>query len=248
MDPTEGDGAPALFRELMEGLPDVPRWVYARSALLGGGARVCGRSVAAALVVDTSTAVLVGQPDRDLLREVLGEAANPPGALLVQEDAVAEACAALPGWSSRSFLVHALPGSFPLEHAATSGVVVSDPLDLTLLAGLPDDVRADAADTAAAAVRFVDGSPVAVCTVADMSESLWDVGIDTIESQRRRGHATAVFHAMASTMAERGRQPVWAAYEGDTPSLALAARLGFQPVDRITELTPAAVIPEAGAR
>lgn len=39
-------------------------------------------------------------------------------------------------------------------------------------------------------------------------------------------------------MATRGRQPVWAAYEDYAPSLALAARLGFLLVARMTELTP----------
>ncbi len=38
-------------------------------------------------------------------------------------------------------------------------------------------------------------------------------------------------------MAAQGRQPVWAAYEDYPPSLALAARLGFQPVARMAELT-----------
>jgi len=118
------------------------------------------------------------------------------------------------------------------------GVVVSTPLDPAVLAGLPDDVRADAADAPAAAVRYVDGVPVAVCAVSDLTESLWDVGIDTVAEARRQGHGTAVFCALAAAMAAHGRQPVWAAYEDYLPSMALAARLGFQPVARMAELVP----------
>jgi len=117
-------------------------------------------------------------------------------------------------------------------------VVVSAPLDPAVLAGLPADVRADAENAPAAAVSVVDGSPVAVCMVSGLTETLWDVGIDTIESARRQGHATAAFLALAAVMAAQGRQPVWAAYEDYPPSLALAARLGFRPVARMVELAP----------
>ena len=117
-------------------------------------------------------------------------------------------------------------------------MIVSAPLDPAVLVGLPDDVRADAADAPAAAVRVVDGVPVAVCAVSDVTETLWDVGIDTVESARRQGHATVVFAALAAAMAAQGRQPVWAAYEDYAPSLRLAARLGFRPVARLIELSP----------
>ncbi len=113
---------------------------------------------------------------------------------------------------------------------------MSAPLDPAVLTGLPADVRADAEDAPAAAVRVVDGVPVAVCAVSDLTEMWWDVRIDTIESARRQGHATAAFLAMAGVMAAQGRQPVWAAYEDYPPSLALAARLGFRPVARLAEL------------
>jgi len=106
-------------------------------------------------------------------------------------------------------------------------------------AKVADDVCADAA---ASAVRVVDGVPVAVCFVSDLTETLWDVGVDTIESARRQGHAAAVFIALAAAMAAQGRQPVWAAYEDYWPSLALAARLGFWPVARMVEL----VAPDGG--
>lgn len=115
---------------------------------------------------------------------------------------------------------------------------MSAPLDPTVMDGLSEDVRADALHAPAAAVRIVDGAPVAVCAVSDLTEGLWDVGIDTVEPARRQGHATAAFCALAAEMAAQGCQPVWAAYEDYRPSLAFAARLGFRPVARMTELSP----------
>ena len=223
---------------LLVALPDVAHWLYARSLLLSGRARVrLGVAATAALVVDPATAVLVGRPDTELLRETL--AASPPGlVLLVQEDALVAVRAALPRWSVRPFVLHTLPQPYLPGTGSAPGVIVSDPLDPAVLAGLPDDVRADSVGAPAAAVRVVDGVPVAVCAVSDLTETLWDVGVDTVEGSRRQGHATATFLALAAAMATHGRQPVWAAYEDYTPSLALAARLGFRPVARMVELVP----------
>jgi len=233
---------PADPAALVAALPDVAKWVYARSLLMSGAGSVrLGATGDAALVFDSTTAVLVGRPDPELLHEALAGYSLGP-ALLVQEDALMVARAVLPGWATRPFVVHALPRPVTPNTPPPTGVIVSAPLDPVALAGLPDEMRADAADAPAAAVRVVDGVPVAVCAVSDLTETLWDVGIDTIEPARRQGHGTAVFLALASTMAAQGREPVWAAYEDYLPSLALAARLGFLPVARMAELTP----PEGG--
>ena len=218
-------------------LPDLPPWLYARSTLGSGHATVRLSSDAhTALVLDQEVAVLVGRPDPDLIGEVL--AGNPPGpVLLIPAEAITQVRPALPRWTEAPFVVHALPGLYRSPAPVATGVVVSDPLDPAVLAGLPDDVRADAIQAPAAAVRVVDGQPIAVCFVADLTEGLWDVGIDAVPQERRQGHGTAVFHALAGAMAAQGRQPVWAAYEDYPPSLAMAARLGFERVARMVELT-----------
>jgi len=230
---------PADPAALSAALPDVPRWVYARSLLLSGSAVVrVGAAGDAALVTDSTTAVLIGRPDRKLLVALAGDQSR--RSLLIQQDVVEAACAALPAWIARPFVVHALPRLVRANTPPAVGVVVSAPLDPALLIGLPDDVRADAAGAPAAAVRIVDQVPVAICTVSDQTEKFWDVGIDTIEPARRQGHAMAVFLALAAAMAAQGRQPVWAAYEDYPPSLLLATRLGFQPVAHMVELNPPA--------
>ncbi len=122
-------------------------------------------------------------------------------------------------------------------------MIVSAPLDPAVLTGLPDDMRRDAADSAAVAVRLIDGVPVSVCAVSDLTETLWDVGLDTVESARRQGHGAAVFRALAATMAAQGQQPVWAAYEDYVPSLAMAERLGFRLDDRFQGVGQRTVCP-----
>ena len=106
-------------------------------------------------------------------------------------------------------------------------------------------MRRHAALAAAIAVRVVDDEVVAVCAAGDVTETLWDVGIDTVPGHRRRGHAAAAFRALAAHMARAGRQPVWGAQDDNVASLALAARLGFEPVDRLALLSPA---PPSGRR
>jgi len=231
---------PADPAALARALPDRPHWLYARSLLLGGATSVRLNAVGdAALVLEPSTAVLlvVGQPDPKLPRTMLApDLLGPP--LLAHEDALEGLHAALPGWTARRFVVHTLEAPMSADISPPPGVVMSAPLDPALLAGLSEDLRADAVDAPAAAVRVIGGEPVAVCFVSDLTETLWDVGVDTIAPARRQGHAMAAFLALAAVMAAQGRQPVWAAYEDYLPSLALAARLGFRSVARMVELSP----------
>jgi len=93
-------------RVLAAALPDAPRWIYARSVLLSGSAMVrVNAGGDAALAMDSSTAVLVGRPDCELLRDVLTD--HLPGrSLLVHDDAGTVACSALPGWVARPSTVH----------------------------------------------------------------------------------------------------------------------------------------------
>ncbi len=83
------------------------------------------------------------------------------------------------------------------------------------------------------AASFEGDPPVAFCYPALETETLWDVAIDTLEPFRRRGHAAAAFAVMESLMQARGRKPVWGAVESNLASLALARKLGFEPVASI---------------
>jgi predicted GNAT family acetyltransferase len=79
---------------------------------------------------------------------------------------------------------------------------------------------------------------VSFCVASDQTEGLWDVSIDTLEGHRRRGHAARCVSWMVDEMGRRGKEPVWAAEETNAPSMRLAARLGFVPVDGLVLLRP----------
>jgi RimJ/RimL family protein N-acetyltransferase len=57
-----------------------------------------------------------------------------------------------------------------------------------------------------------------------------------VEAWRRRGYASAAAHVLMGSMRARGKRAVWAAFESNTASLQLAARLGFTPVARVVSL------------
>jgi GNAT superfamily N-acetyltransferase len=82
------------------------------------------------------------------------------------------------------------------------------------------------------AAAILEGVAVAFCYPAYETETLWDVSIDTLEPYRRRGLARTCFEFLCDHMAAHGKVPVWGALASNSASLSLAARLGFEEVDR----------------
>lgn len=230
---------PTQPRALAAALPDLPRWVETRALLLSGdGVIRVGARGDGGVVLDTGlpSGFVVGRADRALLRTVATDAPQ-DFELVVQADALDDARAALPAWSVASATVFSRTARWGADDAvpAPPGVVVSAPPEERWLALVPEDdeVRFYAALAEAIALRLVDEEVVAVCAAGDVTETLWDVGIDTMPDHRRAGHATAVFRALAAHLAAEGKQPVWCAEDDNTASIAMAARLGFEPVDTI---------------
>jgi hypothetical protein len=86
---------------------------------------------------------------------------------------------------------------------------------------------------------FVGEVPVSFCYVASETEGLWDVAIDTLEEHRRRGHAAQCVSFLIRHMRHTaGKEPVWGAVEANVPSMSLAAKLDFVPVDRVFVFEP----------
>jgi len=128
------------------------------------------------------------------------------------------------------------PEAGPLREA-----LVDVPDDLELIVQLESRRRFMSGEPAEAiTVRHVEGRVVSICQAIAVTETLWDVAIDTLEGHRRRGHAAACFEALAAHMATTGGQPVWSADDDNAASLRLAAKLGFRPVERLTVLMPPA--------
>ena len=186
---------------------------------------------------DDLLACVVGSVPATELAAALNEL--PPGTEVV----IGEECvpnAGVPGWKGDIAIVHIEP-----EHLAVSSapgcevrvLSVGDPLDLS---HVPSDLRRELEDAftfSPLAVTCVNGMPVAFCHAGWVTETLWDVSIDTLESWRNRGYARAAATALLSAMRSRGKRAVWAALFFNEPSRRLAARLGFSPVSRVWVLT-----------
>jgi RimJ/RimL family protein N-acetyltransferase len=228
---------PADAAALLAALPDTGCWVETRALLLSGRAVVRGSAAGdSAVVLDPAlpSGFLVGRGDAAFLREVLASVPQ-DFELVVQEGAIDAARAALAGWTFAPATVFSRAAPWPLDAAQQPDVIVSAPPEERWLRRIPQagEMRFYAALAEAIALRVAGDEVVAVCAAGDVTETLWDVGIDTVEGARRQGHAAAAFGALAAHMAAAGKQPVWCAEDANEASMAMAARLGFEPVGRI---------------
>ena len=143
---------------------------------------------------------------------------------------------ALTGWSLVAAVLHRLPSDFepPPSEPAARGAILSRE-DAKHLSHVPEPLRreiVDALESTHVAAATLEGVPVAFCYPAYETETLWDVSVDTLEPYRRRGLARTCFEFLCDHMSAHGKAPVWGALAGNTASLALARRLGFEEVDR----------------
>jgi GNAT superfamily N-acetyltransferase len=228
-------------RQLAASLPDVPRWIETRAMLGADGAVVIGgSSVADGFVVRVlrgalSAVAVVGHPPADaVLRAVEGTTPMTP-VLAGAENATHVGESLGPPWCPERYILHRLSETGSRPSAGSQGSIRlltnDDALD-----HLPPGLRFEMTHARALgpiAVVVVDGRPVSFCYPVWQTESLWDVSIDTLESHRGRRLAGQAVCFMIDHMRRRGREPIWGALESNTASLALAARLGFTPVDEM---------------
>ena len=236
---------------LLARLPDAPRWVELRALLLKGRGEIlgfCPKPFAAA-VADAAyrSAFVAGRPSFAAMGEALAMAG--PGAILMTPtDSVAWARRAFPELVAERAILHQLSGGGAGTEARPRGVRHLAPGEvetLTLPPALQDELRAAAAGGTPIAAALADGVPVAFCYAGSITESLWDVSIDTLESWRRRGYAARAARFEIERFRALGRQPVWGAVESNGPSRGLARKLGFTPVEELWILSTPPLNPPA---
>lgn len=236
-----------VLERLASAMPDVPRWLETRSMLLSGECEVLDleegglRFVARELEESEDQSIcVVGRPSAKAIGEAVRRNRGGGMVMAAPEDA-SHVLDALPGWTATRATLHLL-GDAPRLPRLTEGEV--RPFGASDLDAVADEElrsflgRILEMDEPAAAT-WEAGLPVSFCCASDQTESLWDVSIDTLEGYRRRGHAARCVAWMVAEMRRRGKEPVWAAEETNPPSLRLAARLGFIPVDELVLLRPA---------
>ncbi len=220
-------------------LPDLPRWVEARGYLAAAGCEVRG------LRWDPALAVVLRDPDLDLLIVVgaadgdaihASTAACGPGAELVcapeDVDGVARA---LPGWHRTRAILHVLADASRLPVPAPGQVRLLEPDEIGALR-VPEALRRElraAAESSPIAATVVDGEAVSFCYAGSVTETLWDISIDTVPAHRQKGYAGLCVAFMVRHMEARGKRPVWGAAEDNPASWRLARKLGFEPVDEL---------------
>ncbi len=234
---------------LAKSLPDTPDWIDIRGMLLSGRATVPGGdSVDGGFVVRALSGALavvgvVGRPAHEHIAHAVEGVTDMTPVIAQHDNAehVRQALSASPAsssghaWTPECAILHRLTTP-PDANAAPDEVVVrllgaDDRLD-----HLPPGLRYElthARETAPIAAALVGGVPASFCYPCWLTETLWDVSIDTLEQYRRRGLAERVVDLMTARMREEGREPVWCAMESNAASLALARKLGFTPVGEI---------------
>jgi len=243
----------SLLDRLAYALPDIPRWLYVRSMLLSGRCEVLGlveggpepQFVAQELEESEDRAVcVVGRPPADAIREAARRNRD-GGEFLTSPEGASHILGALPDWTATRATLHLLGDASRLPRLAGGEVRPFRASDLAAVTDdLPEGLRSELevalTRDAPAVAALADGRPVSFCYAADETEGLWDISIDTLGRYRRRGYASRCVSYMVDEMRRRDKEPVWAAEETNPPSMRLAAKLGFVPVDELLVFRPRA--------
>lgn len=231
-------------QSIAQRLPDLPRWVEARDLLLSGACAILGfqEEPELSLVIRdpaTSDLFIVGRPAERVVHAAVQQHFG-SGFLLAPPEQVSWLTHVLPDWTHRRAVLHRLRGTMHLPPAAVDAVRFLDPVTLPQLP-IPVDLLgelASGAEHSVIAARFVAQQPVAFCYAGAITESLWDVSIDTLEAHRRHGYAVQCAVHMIRHMEAYGKHPVWAALDENPASWRLAQKLGFVPVDEVILFEP----------
>jgi GNAT superfamily N-acetyltransferase len=229
---------------LAQRLPDIPRWVEARALLLRGDCEIFGLREApdpSFVVRDpvTELVVVIGTPAVKAIRAAV-EPNVSGGTVIAPLDRRALLAEALPEWHGTRAILHVRGSTTALPAAVAGQVRFLDPEVLERLS-LPEPLRREleiGAEHSRVAATYVEGQPVSFCYAGAITESLWDIAIDTLPGYRRHGYASLGVAYMIQHMAAQGKQPVWGAVEENPASWRLAQKLGFVPVDELALFEP----------
>jgi len=227
-------------RKIIQELPDIPRWIYARWIILTGDGRVYARDgleTSASIIQHPTNGLtcIIGEPDADLVLRAI-EAGGEQLRILTSVDNYRYIENIVPGWELSPVTIHILPHR---AHRITTDVYSVRFLDADEISSaqhVPDELKSELMDAkrrSPIAALFVDGIPVSFCYVAADTETLWDISIDTLAEYRNKGYAAQTATYMINFMNKKGKRPVWGAEESNPASIKLALKLGFKVIDQL---------------
>jgi hypothetical protein len=228
-----------MNRSIAQKLPDLPRWVEVRSLLLEGSGEIFGlhEEPELALVVrdpEARSIFVVGSPGEDALATALARNEH-PGEVIAPHEQAAWLAARLPGWTRAAIIVHHLPDMRHLPTVPAGVVGFLDPALIPQLA-IESDLKQElvsGAEQSVIAAAFVAQQPVSFCYAGAITEALWDISIDTVPEQQRKGYAALSAAHMIRHMHAQGKVPVWQALDINPASWRLAQKLGFVSIDEL---------------
>lgn len=228
------------LKDALAVVTDQPRWVELRAQLLNGKGEVVGWDGATASGAIRSRAAplagIVGLPRAEVVQATLAPMPRETE-LIVMPEARQWIEAALPDWHGCPATLHTQPESLELSPPrADINIRLFDRVDDQLLALLTPDLRDEVKHWSApgpAAAAMVERRAVSLVYVGAVTESWFDISVDTSPVYRRRGLAEACSLSLIERMHQQGRRCVWGALDDNEASLKLAAKLGFIPVDRL---------------
>lgn len=181
----------------------------------------------------STTISIIGKPASESILEAV-DASGGKEDLLAFEDNHSFVKSVLPDWESERAVLHLLGDSPALPLVPAGMVRFLRPGEVASLSGLSDELEEEllvAEKQTRIAATIVDDQPVSFCYAGAVTETLWDISIDTVEGFRNRGLAALCVAFMIDVFDRQGKRPVWGALESNIASMNLAAKLGFVPVD-----------------
>ena len=121
--------------------------------------------------------------------------------------------------------------SEPVEHVEIQLVQGQELLDLYKDERFPNSLGSYPAPRlpmAVAAVARCNGEIAGIAAVCDESDTMWQVGVDTLPEYRRRGIGKSTVSAVTQFVLDKGIVPYYSTLENNEFSRALAASLGYK--------------------
>jgi hypothetical protein len=212
-------------------LPDVPRWIEAHG--IAADPASWRRALGDGFAVGSDPAQLVvvaGDADARAVAALAREVPRHTMLFAIEREDLAVAT----GRGVVRALLHTLPAG-AADDLPEQGGASPLPADV-MLAHVPEPL---AEELAAARTHRTIWAAVLDDVVVSFAYAPWrsarwfDVAVDTLVEARQLGLGRVVAAAMIRDERAQGREPVWAADEGNVASLRLARSLGFAKVDEL---------------